>query len=92
VRLDTSRERGTGTTGLGLAIAREIALAHHGEITLEERPGDGTRAVVTLPLKARSLSRTGRGSCFRLPACRWWLASLIGVCQPVEVVYHGNYL
>jgi signal transduction histidine kinase len=50
VRLDSSRERGTGTTGLGLAIAREIAFAHHGEITLGERPGGGTRAVVTLPL------------------------------------------
>jgi signal transduction histidine kinase len=51
VRLDSSRERGTGTTGLGLAIAREIALAHNGEITLLERPGGGTRAVVTLPLR-----------------------------------------
>jgi signal transduction histidine kinase len=51
VRLDASRERGTGTAGLGLAIAREIALAHQGEITLTERPGGGTRAVVTLPLR-----------------------------------------
>jgi signal transduction histidine kinase len=51
VRLDSSRERGTGTTGLGLAIAREIALAHQGEITLLERPAGGTRAVVTLPLR-----------------------------------------
>lgn len=51
VRLDSSRERGTGTTGLGLAIAREIALAHDGDITLLERPGGGTRAVVTLPLR-----------------------------------------
>jgi signal transduction histidine kinase len=60
VRLDSSRERGTGTTGLGLAIAREIALAHHGEITLLERPGGGTRAVVTLPLRQlpRQLPRT----------------------------------
>src|SRR5690242_8467677 len=51
VRRDASRERGTGTTGLGLAIAREIALAYYGEITLLERPGGGTRAVVTLPLR-----------------------------------------
>jgi len=51
VRLDPSRERGTGTTGLGLAIAREIALAHHGEISLLGRPGGGTRVVVTLPLR-----------------------------------------
>jgi signal transduction histidine kinase len=53
VRLDASRERvnGGGTAGLGLAIAREIAHAYHGEITLVERPGGGTRAVVTLPLR-----------------------------------------
>ena len=51
VRLDPSRERGTGTTGLGLAIAREIALAHRGEISLLGRPGGGTRVVVTLPLR-----------------------------------------
>ncbi|HEV2636470.1 MAG TPA: ATP-binding protein [Actinocrinis sp.] len=53
VRLDASRERanGGGTAGLGLAIAREIARAHHGEITLAERPGGGTRAVVILPLR-----------------------------------------
>jgi signal transduction histidine kinase len=51
VRLDSSRERSTGTTGLGLAIAREIAIAHDGDITLLERPGGGTRAVVTLPLR-----------------------------------------
>jgi signal transduction histidine kinase len=50
VRLDYSRERSTGTTGLGLAIAREIALAHRGTITLQDRPGGGTRALVTLPL------------------------------------------
>lgn len=51
VRLDISRDRGTGRTGLGLAIAREIALAHHGEISLLERSGGGTRAVLTLPLR-----------------------------------------
>jgi signal transduction histidine kinase len=54
VRLDSSRERSTGTTGLGLAIAREIAVAHHGEITMVERPGGGARAVVTLPLRHSS--------------------------------------
>jgi signal transduction histidine kinase len=82
VRLDSSRERGTGTTGLGLAIAREIAHAHQGEITLEERPGGGTRAVVTLPLKPRSLSRTGRGSPFpRLRRPGGWALSPVGSHQ-----------
>jgi signal transduction histidine kinase len=78
VRLDVSRERGTGTTGLGLAIAHEIALAHHGDITLEGRPGGGTRAVVTLPLRSRSLSRTGRGSRAPAAASPRWLAGLTG--------------
>lgn len=54
VRLDDSRERGSGTTGLGLAIAHEIALAHGGEIALLEGPGGGTRAMVTLPLSTVS--------------------------------------
>jgi signal transduction histidine kinase len=49
VRLDSSRERGSGTTGLGLAIAYEIATAHHGHITAAGRNGEGARIVITLP-------------------------------------------
>lgn len=49
VRLDTSRERGTGTTGLGLAIAREIATAHRGSITVVGNHPRGARFVVRLP-------------------------------------------
>ncbi len=37
-------------TGLGLPIARRIATAHNGELTLESSPGHGTTAVVRLPL------------------------------------------
>jgi signal transduction histidine kinase len=50
VRLDSSRDRSTGTTGLGLAIAREIALAHHGQITLADSPHGGARVLICLPL------------------------------------------
>jgi signal transduction histidine kinase len=48
VRLDASREQASGSVGLGLAIAREIAAAHGATIVLTEVPGGGTRAVVTL--------------------------------------------
>ncbi|MEO6200706.1 MAG: ATP-binding protein [Cryobacterium sp.] len=48
-RGDSSRFRGTGSTGLGLAIARAVVAAHRGEITLESRPGF-TRFRVVLPL------------------------------------------
>ncbi|MBO0766687.1 MAG: hypothetical protein J2P50_19135, partial [Hyphomicrobiaceae bacterium] len=50
VRLEQSRSRATGGAGLGLAIARNVAETHGGLLTLQEAPGGGTRAVVTLPL------------------------------------------
>jgi len=50
VRGDPSRNRATGGTGLGLAIVRSIAARHGGEAGLENRPGGGARATVTLPL------------------------------------------
>jgi signal transduction histidine kinase len=49
VRLDTSRSRMSGGSGLGLSIAREITRAHHGTITLTSSPTGGTTATVTLP-------------------------------------------
>lgn len=48
-RLETSRNRETGGTGLGLPIARNILRAHGGDVTLANRPAGGTRAVITLP-------------------------------------------
>ncbi len=48
-RLEASRARHTGGAGLGLAIARAVARAHGGDVTLAAREGGGTVAVVTLP-------------------------------------------
>ena len=58
VRLDASREQASGSAGLGLAIAREIAAAHGAAIVLTEAPGGGTRAVVTVGGTADAAAET----------------------------------
>jgi signal transduction histidine kinase len=49
-RLEVSRNRETGGTGLGLPIARNILRAHGGDVVLRNRVGGGLEAVVTLPV------------------------------------------
>jgi len=48
-RLESSRSRDTGGTGLGLAVARAAIRAHGGDITLVNRPEGGLRATLILP-------------------------------------------
>lgn len=48
-RLEGSRSRETGGTGLGLTIARNIAQTCGGNIVLRNREGRGLEAVLTLP-------------------------------------------
>ena len=49
-RTDKARTSGAGGFGLGLAIARETARAHGGDITCTSSEADGTAFRVTLPL------------------------------------------
>ena len=49
-RLDEGRNLQAGGVGLGLAIARDIARAHGGELLLSESPDGGLRATVKIPL------------------------------------------
>ena len=49
-RVKQARDRASGGAGLGLAIAREIARRHHGEITVTSNRPSGTEFIVTLPL------------------------------------------
>ena len=48
-RLEASRSLDTGGHGLGLAIARSIALEHGGSLTLSNRSQGGFRASIVLP-------------------------------------------
>lgn len=52
MRGEPSRNRATGGTGLGLAVARSILRAHGGDIALLERNGGGLVARATLPVTA----------------------------------------
>jgi two-component system, OmpR family, osmolarity sensor histidine kinase EnvZ len=47
-RVEHSRNRRTGGSGLGLAVARQLAIANDMEIHLWGRPGGGTIAGVRL--------------------------------------------
>jgi len=48
-RLDASRNQNHKGVGLGLAIARDVARGHGGDITLERSDLGGLRAVIRLP-------------------------------------------
>jgi len=49
-RLDHARNQDSGSTGLGLAIARDIARIHGGDITLYRSPLGGLKAVLKVPV------------------------------------------
>ena len=58
-RADKSRSRATGGTGIGLAIVRELVIAHQGRIDVDSTPGRGSCFTVTFPA-ARDLHENGR--------------------------------
>jgi signal transduction histidine kinase len=49
-RLEQSRSRKGGGTGLGLTISKRIAELHRGHITVNSRKGVGTEFIIQLPL------------------------------------------
>ncbi len=52
-RVEHSRSRETGGSGLGLSIAHNIIEQHHGQLLLSNRPDGGLEAHVVLPLASR---------------------------------------
>jgi signal transduction histidine kinase len=48
-RIESSRSRESGGTGLGLTIARNIAEHHGGAVALANRPDGGLEVTLTLP-------------------------------------------
>jgi len=49
-RIEGSRSRETGGTGLGLTIARDVIHGHGGDITLDDSPWGGLRDRLSLPV------------------------------------------
>jgi signal transduction histidine kinase len=59
LRLEMSRNRETGGSGLGLSIARNLLRAHGGDVRLRNLDGGGLRAEVRLPLVSAQPQGTG---------------------------------
>lgn len=49
-REDKSRNTKTGGVGLGLPIAKDIVLAHGGDIRLDRSPQKGLRVIISMPI------------------------------------------
>ena len=49
-RVDKSRARATGGSGLGLTIARRLIEAHGGTLVVQSKLGEGSRFSFTLPI------------------------------------------
>jgi two-component system sensor histidine kinase BaeS len=71
-RVDASRSRHSGGSGLGLAVSREIAQAHAGSLAFAASPLGGLRAIVTLPLADRECLRPSSSSKTSPRWPHWW--------------------
>jgi signal transduction histidine kinase len=64
------RSDGVPGSGIGLAVVRQLAVAHQGRSSVEDVPGGGTRFIVELP-GATSVDLTAPGSGGRVMEASW---------------------
>ncbi len=60
-RVERGYTRAHAGTGVGLALVREVIVAHGGEVTAESRVGEGSRFTIVLPIGAPSRDVPGDG-------------------------------
>ena len=53
-RVGRSETQGRRGSGIGLALVRHIAEAHRGRVTVESRPGEGSRFTLWLPMTSHA--------------------------------------
>ncbi len=61
-RVDKTRNRSDGGSGLGLSIAQLVAESHGGSIQVQSQPGQGSEFAVFLPCEQQSASPSDSGS------------------------------
>ncbi len=90
-QVDSSATRRQQGTGIGLALVKELVELHHGEVTVESEPGQGTTFRVFLPAGRAHLTDaqilpasefiTGTDD-----AGQWWIGALEAQSNSADVV------
>jgi signal transduction histidine kinase len=62
VRLDPTRTRSSGGSGLGLSIVEQIVRSHHGSVAVSDAAHGGAVFTLTLPRGQQDLAGTGYGT------------------------------
>ena len=67
-RVDKSRSRATGGSGIGLTIADELIKLHDGHIEVESAPGEGSTFTVILPRNTKRNHKKTKSNNYRTPS------------------------